>query len=263
MLSVYLKFLKKNVTWGIIPPLILSFFVPLLGSFWTAMLPEIENFSKLLENPIYDVFLGSTSSFNFTDWTGFYYIELFTFLELVIIFTVILVPTRLITSELDNNTFDLILSYPISRWRYIFEKFCVFLTYNLLYPVFILILTYQTIISLNVEMNLVLLLYSLFGVWMIMFSLGSLSLLCGVIFFESNRSLAASGIIVLSQYILVRIGSISNSLSYLKNYSIFNYLTAHTIVTSQKIPLYDLFIVSSIGISALIFSLILIEEKEF
>ena len=263
MLSVYLKFLKKNLAWGIIPPLLFSFFIPVISYGWSTIEPQIENFSELLESPLYEVVLGSYSSFTLTDWTGFYYMEIFTFLELVIIFTVILVPSRLITSELDNKTLDLILSYPISRWRYVLEKFFVFLTYNLLYPVFILILTYQSIISLNLEMNLVLLLYSLFGVWMMMFSLGSLSLLCGIIFFESNRSLAASSIIVLSQYFLIRVGAISHSLSYLKNYSIFNYLTAYTIVTSQKIPVYDFFIVSSIGIFALILSLILVEEKEF
>jgi len=181
---------------------------------------------------------------------------------MVVLFVTIFVPARLISGEVDKKTLDFILSYPIARWRYALEKFSVFITYNLLYPALILILTYQTVVSLNVEMDLVLLAYSLIGIWLLMFALGAISLLCGVIFFEPNRAIAASGLLILGQYILVRIGAITESLTFLKSFSLFNYLNAVTILRLQKLPIDELLIVFAVAILALIGALVIFQRRE-
>jgi ABC-2 type transport system permease protein len=262
LINIYLKFLKKNWFWGVIPPLLVAILVPAVGSIW----PELENqmaaFSELLNSPAFQFFVGLMEGVDITTWTGFYYIEIFTWLEMVILFVTIFVPARLVSAEVDKKTLDFILSYPIARWRYVLEKFSVFLTYNLLYPAFVLVLTYQSIVSLNVEMDLILLSYSLIGIWMLMFALGALSLLCGIIFFEPNRAIAAAGLLILGQYILVRIGAITESLNFLKSFSLFNYLNANTIVNLQKIPLDELLIVFVVAILALIGALAIFQKRE-
>ena len=262
MVHVYFTFLKKNWLWGIIPPSLVGIMVPFIGSIW----PEIENemaaFSELLNSPAYQAILGSLGALDITTFTGFYYTEIFTWLEMVILFVTILVPSKLISSEVDKKTLDFILSYPISRWRYTLEKFSVYLTYNLLYLPLILILSYQSVASLNVELNFVLLSYSLIGIWFLLFALGALSLLCGVIFFEPNRAIAASGLLILGQYILVRVAGLTESLSFLKHISLFNYLNANTILTMNRIPLDELLIVITFGILALISALVIFQKRE-
>jgi len=262
LINTYLKFLKKNWLWGVIPPLLVAIMIPTLGSIWLEIQNELAGLSELLNSPAYQAILGSMAGMDITTWTGFYYMEIFTWLEMVVLFVTILVPAKLISNEVDKKTLDFILSYPIVRWQYVLEKFSVFLTYNLLYPAFVLILTYQSVVSLNVEMNLVLLSYSLIGIWFLLFALGALSLLCGVIFFEPNRAIAASGLLILGQYILVRVGGITESLSFLKSFSLFNYLNANTILNVQKMPLDELLIVFTFGILALISALVIFQRRE-
>lgn len=262
LFSVYLKFLRKNWLWGILPPLLVALLVPLIGSVWLELEKELVMFADVLNSPVYKAILGSLSEFDLGTWTGFYYLEIFTWLDIVILFAAILVPSRLISTEVDKKTLDFILSYPIARWQYILEKFSVFLTYNFLYPIFIFVLTYQSVASLNVEMDLLLLFYSLIGVWMLLFALGSLSLLCGVIFFEPNRAIAAAGLLIFGQFILVRVSAITESLYPLKKYSLFNYLHASTIVNLQKIPMDEFLIVAAVGIIALISALIIFQKRE-
>jgi len=261
-MNIYFKFLKKNWLWGVIPPLLVALMVPAIGSIWPELEKQTAAFSELLNSPLYQIILGSMSGFDITTWTGFYYMEIFTWMEMVILFVTIFVPARLISAEVDKKTLDFILSYPIARWRYVLEKFSVFLTYNFLYPVFVLILTYQSIISLNVEMDLVLLTYSLIGIWLLMFALGALSLLCGTIFLEPNRATAAAGILILGQYILVRIGGLTESLNFLKSFSFFNYLNANTILNQQKMPLDELLIVFVVAILSLIGALVIFQKRE-
>lgn len=248
--------------WGIFPPSIVAILVPAIGSMWPSIENEIAGFSEILNSPAYQAILGANAGFDLTTFSGFYYIEIFIWLEMVILFVSILVPAKLISAEVDKKTLDFILSYPISRWKYALEKFSVFLSYNLLYPVFVLVLTYQSILSLDVEMNLVLLSYSLIGVWFLLFALGALSFLCGIIFFEPNRALAASGFLILGQYIIVRIGGLTESLTFLKSFSLFNYLNANTILNQGKIPLDELIIVLIVGIFALISALLIFQRKE-
>lgn len=262
MINVYLKLLKKNWMWGIIPPSIVAMLVPAIASMWPTIENEVSSFSEILNSPAFQAILGANAGFDMTTFTGFYYIEIFSNLELVVLFVTILVPAKLISAEVDKKTLDFILSYPIARWKYALEKFSVFLSYNLLYPVFVLILTYQSILSLNVEMDLVLLSYSLIGIWFLLFALGSLSLLCGIIFLEPNRALAASGFLIIGQYIIVRIGGMTESVSFLKSFSLFNYLNANTIFTQGKIPLDELLIVLIVGILFLVSALLIFQRRE-
>jgi len=50
-------------------------------------------------------------------------------MECAIVFLAILVPARIITSEVDKKTLDVTLSYTIPRWRYLLGKFMFYLAY--------------------------------------------------------------------------------------------------------------------------------------
>ena len=138
MFRVYLKNLKKNWKSGIIPPLIMGLIIPLIASIWPQLKSAAEVFKTILENPAYQAVLGSLGFVDISKWEGMFYMYIFIWLEMILLFIVIFFPSRMITTEVDKKTLDMSLSLPIPRWRYLLEKFLVYLTYNLLYPVIIL-----------------------------------------------------------------------------------------------------------------------------
>ena len=262
MVRVYLKNLRKNWLNGIAPPIIVTMFIPLITSIWPEFKEKASVFTELMKNPVYRAFLGKLGLADLGTWQGFFSIEIFVWLEMILVYITIFVPVRLISTEVDKRTLDVMLSYPIPRWRYLFEKFSVYLSFNFLYPIVILIITYLSTEAVNEIMDYTILTYALLGVWFWFFALGALSLLCGTIFLESSKSLSAAGVLIVGQFILVRIGDLVESLNILKKLSLFNYLNPGTIMELGMLPLDELFIVAGVGILALLGALYIFQNRE-
>lgn len=262
MVHVYLKELRKKWFSGIAGPFFVCIFVLMITYIWPEFRDQASNFMELLKNPFYKVFLGQLGLADISTWQGFFFMYLFLWLEWVLLYVTIFVPVRLISTEIDKKTLDVTLSYPIPRWRYILEKFSVYLSYNLLYPILMFVITYLSTTAINESMNYAILSYSLIGVWFMFFALGALSLLCGTIFLESNKALSAAGVLILGQYLLERIGGLVESLRILQNLSLFHYLNAGTIADLGKLPLNELFTVAGVGILALSSALYIFQKRE-
>ncbi|PWI46330.1 hypothetical protein CEE45_17375 [Candidatus Heimdallarchaeota archaeon B3_Heim] len=268
MLTVYRKNLRKYLLIGISFPIVIVLFIPLIGSLWPELRNQMEFFQEFLKNPIYQVMLGELV--DLSTWPGMYFMYIFMMLEWVMIFATIFIPARLISSEMDNNTLDVMLSYPIPRWRYGLEKYSVYLTYNLLYPILILSTTFLAnetmlnidFISAEETIDLVVVGYATIGSWLLFFALGALSFLCGMIFLESSKAMAFSGLVILGQYMMERFGGITESISFLQDYSLFHYLSASAINHSGKLLIGDLIIVASVGLAALAAALYIFQTRE-
>jgi ABC-type transport system involved in multi-copper enzyme maturation permease subunit len=268
MLTVYRKNLRKYWIIGISFPIVIIVFIPFIGSIWPELREQMVVFQELLESPIYRVMLGDLV--DLSTWQGMYFMYIFMLLEWVMIFATIFIPARLISSEMDNNTLDVMLSYPLPRWRYAIEKFSVYLTYNLLYPILILIVTFLTnelmvnydLIAAEEAVDLILVLYAGIGSWLLFFALGSLSFLCSMIFLESNKSMAFAGLVILGQYMMERFGGIVESINFLQEFSIFHYLTYQSINHSGKIIIGDIIIVLGVGLLATAGALYIFQRRE-
>ncbi|TFF84889.1 hypothetical protein EU523_01000, partial [Candidatus Heimdallarchaeota archaeon] len=247
---------------GIIPPLIIMLGIPLISGIWPEFQEQIGTFADLLDNPVYEGFMGQLSFLNIGVWSGFYFMYIFTWIEMILVFITITRPVRLITNEVDKKTLDFILSYPIPRWQYLLEKFSGYLFFNLLYPTLLLLVSYISTVSLGEEMPYDILAYALIGTWCLFFALGALSLLCEVIFLESRKSLAAAAGIIISQWLFVRIGGLVDSLEFLQTISLFNYMNANTIYNLGSFPVDEFFIVIGVGIVALVGALIIFEKRD-
>jgi len=91
--------------------------------------------------------------------------------------------------------------------------------------------------------------------------LGALSLLCGTLFLESNRALSASGALILAQYVMTRLGDLGN-LGFLKDLSLFNYLSTGAILHNGWMILNDLAVVVGVGVIALVAALYVFQKRE-
>lgn len=262
MVKVFLKGLQKKWLGGILAPLSVAIFVPIVAGIWPSFQEQIESFQEIFQNPVYKVFLGELGLGDLSTWFGFNSVYIFTWLEMLMVFLTIFIPARIITAEVEKRTFDIVLSYPIPRWRYLLEKFGVYLFYNLLYPIILLLFTYICTIALGETMNYAVFTYIMIGFWFQFFALGAITLLCSAIFLESKKTIAVAGVLNIGQWILVRIGGIMESLNFLKYFSIFNYMGGSSIIQSGAFPIGEFFVLLGIGIAALTASLIIFDKRE-
>ena len=260
-MRVYLKNLQKGWKGGVLTPFFVSLFTPLVASIWPSMKEQAATFAEILKNPIFQAIMGQMGLLDITTWQGFFYMEVGLTLEFAVVFLAILIPTRIIAGEVDKNTLDVTLSYPIPRWRYLLEKFMVYLTYSLLYPVFVYIMAVVSTNSLRETMDMTVLGHSMIGIWLWLFALGALSLLCGTLFLDSNRALSASGILIVTQYVVTRMGDLGD-LSFLKELTVFNYLSTGSILQNGGIPMNELAVVLGVGIAALVAALYVFQKRE-
>ena len=113
----------------------------------------------------------------------------------------------------------------------------------------------------EIDSNLVLN-YAL-GLFLLIFALGALSLLCASIFLESNKSLSAAGALIIGQYFLESLGGILATLGSIQFFSLFHYFKIGNILTEGMLPILDVVIVLTIGIVALVSALVIFDKREF
>jgi len=196
-----------------------------------------------------------------TTWQGIFYMYVGICMEWAIVFIAILIPARIVAGEVDKNTLDVTLSYPIPRWRYLLEKFMVYATYSLLYPTFVYVMGVVATNSLGETLDMTVLGHAMMGFWFWLFALGALSLLCGTLFLDSNRALSASGALIVTQYVMTRLGSLGD-LSYLRPFTLFNYLSTGSILQNGGMPMNELAVVLGVGIAALAAALYVFQTRE-
>ncbi|MHA2365554.1 MAG: ABC transporter permease subunit [Candidatus Hodarchaeales archaeon] len=262
MTQVYRNGLKKSWLFGIIPPIFVAFIIPMSAMIFPELKNQADALKDMMASDFYQGALGSLGLMDLGTWTGVFSMYVFMWLEFIILFVAIFIPARLISTEADKNTLDFILSFPVPRWRYLLDKFYVYLSFNLLYPIIILFVTFIVTEGIGEEIDYLAVAYSTIGIWFLLFTLGSLSLFCGVLFLDSTKGISASGVIILSMFILERMAGLVDSLKIYQNLSLFHYLNAGRIMSSGNFPLDELIIVLSVGIIALLGALYTFQKKE-
>lgn len=283
MVHVYLKNLRKSWLTGIVPPLFVIGFVATIAIGFPSLRDTILDRLAEMSNPIYQAFLGDLGLEGLgLTWQGALFMYAGGTMNIILLFVALFIPARLLSTEIDKNTLDVMLSYPIPRWRYLLEKFGVYLTYGLLFPISLIgILLGSTafmdmmygegyvyknnLYFYTIDTNLVIN-YAL-GIFLLLFALGAISLLCASIFLESNKSLSAAGALIIGQYFLESMGGLfaglSEGLIEIQAFSLFHYFKINTILETGMIPLLDVVIVAGVGIVALVGALAIFHKREF
>jgi len=127
--------------------------------------------------------------------------------------------------------------------------------------VFVYVLVGVVTQSIGETLDLTVLGHAMAGFWLWLFALGALSLLCETLFLESNRALSASGTLILTQYVMTRLWDLVN-LGFLKDLSLFNYLSTGTILQQGGMIMNELFLVVGVGLIALLCALYTFQKRE-
>ena len=181
----------------------------------------------------------------------------------ILLLFISLLPIRTLYSEIDKKGLDVILSYPIPRWKYLLEKYAGFLTYALLYPISIITVVITSSVFLNEDINVTLVINYSIGIYLIIFALGSISLLVLTIFLDSNKSMAVAGVVVVGMYLLESLGGMIQVLDNIQFLSIFHYFKINTLLETNSLPILDVVVVALTGLIALACSLLIFDRREF
>ncbi len=266
MVYIYLKNLRKTWLVNLIGPITIASFVGSIASGWTSLKQLMLDRVAAMDNPIYMAIfgdLGITADLATNPWQASILMYGAGTAELVLLFVAIFIPARLLTQEIDKRNLDVMLSYPVPRWRYLLEKYSVYLTYNFLYPILLIVLMLGSTAFLGEEINVGLVVSYALGTWFTLFALGAISLLCATIFLDSSKSLGVAAMVILGQYLMVSLGGIIDFIADFQFLSIFNYLKINAIREAGTLPLNEVFIVSAVGVMALATALYIFNKREF
>ena len=264
MVNVYLKNLRKSWLTGVMPSVIVVGFVGTIAAGWPSMKELIIERLETMNNPIMQAILGDLGLEGLgLSWQAALFMYAGGTMNILLLFIAIFVPARLLSAEVDRNTFDVMLSFPIKRWRYLLEKFFVYLTYNFLLPISMILVMIGSTFVMSEEIDVSLVFNYAISYWILLFALGGLSLLCASIFLDSTRSLAAAGLIIGGQYFLESLGGILEALGNFQGLSLFHYFKLGAIQKAGMLPLGEVIVVITIGILALGGALIIFHKREF
>ncbi|MHA1168947.1 MAG: ABC transporter permease subunit [Candidatus Hodarchaeales archaeon] len=261
---VYSKNMRKNWLINIVGPLTVAGFVLMIAAGWTSMQDMILERLEQMSNPIYQAILGDLGieglGFN---WQGAIFMYAGGVMNILLLFVAMLIPSRMLAAEIDKRTLDVVLGFPIPRWRYLLEKFGVYLSYNLLFPITLAPIMIGSTLALGEEIDPVLVINFVISDYILLFSLGSISLLCVTVFLDSNKALAAAGLLIVFQYFLESMGGLIAFVKDFQFLSLFHYFKLDHIASAGMLPLGDVLIVIAVGVIALSSALYIFHNREF
>lgn len=261
MLEIYFKSFKKTYYLGLIIAIVVAALVSIVISIWPEFKAQSEAFRELLNSPLYGAILGSTVNLDIGTFQGFYGMYLFIYLEMILLFLGIFYGASLISREIDKNTLDMMLSLPISRSRFLSEKFLVYLSNTIMIPISAVAITYILHFTVNEEFDTTAFFYASMVYWLLFVALGTISLLMGTIFLDSTKSYAVSGIVILGMWILERIGGLVSSLKDIQSISIFHYLNGANVL-KNGLDYYEIAIVLMFSIVCFILALVVFNKRD-
>lgn len=271
--AIYKKQLQKTWFFWFLPIIFivaLAFYMVLI---WPEFEPLVEEIQELLENPLYETIIGKASvELGITSFEGLISMEMFIVSDIIFIALILLFGTMIVVREVDSGTLDIMLSYPVPRWKFLLEKLLTFITVTLSFPILTWIVTALGAAAYNIEFNNEAFFWSLLGRWILYMTLTCIVILCSIIFMDTMKTLGSAGLILGGSFILERLGGLVRPASeetadILQDMSLFHYLDGAAIMNAlmenKGFPLEELAIILIIGFITLLVSLVLFQTREF
>ncbi|MGC1119596.1 MAG: ABC transporter permease subunit [Candidatus Methanofastidiosia archaeon] len=212
-----------------------------------------------MNNPLYAGFTGGRHV-NLLEAKGFIVVEFFSFWWILAGLFIAYVSVSAITGDFEGKRMDLIFSTPISRERYILEKFTAMSMMSL---VIILVavtglISSITAMGLSNELDSKAVVSALIGCLPFFMVFAAFGMLTAVIFQRTRVGIGVAFAFVIGGFFLYTFGGYSESLRWMKSLSIMNYWDYYSVVFDGVFKMGDfvgLFIAAFvlIGLAILIF----------
>jgi ABC-2 type transport system permease protein len=220
-------------------------------------------FQDLLDNPAYSGFTGGRS-ISMIEPKGFLTLEFFSWWWMLAGLFVAYQSVSVIANDFENKRMDVMLSTPISRRRYMLEKFFAMSAIAL----FIILVAIgglaggiANINALN-EFSAESVFLSLIGCLPFLMVIAAVGMLAAVIFQKTRVGMGVTFAFVFAEFFLYTFGNFSASLEWMKAVSIFNYWDYSSVIFDSLFKSGDFAILTAVAIVIIIIGIRVFEKKD-
>lgn len=268
MFDIYRNQLRKKGLGWIAVSFVTAGFSLLMVALWPSFEPYLPMFEEMLQMPFYQAFLGE--SLGFTSVEGLLTMELYILSDIFYMGLILLFGIQCITREVDSGSLDFVLSFPVSRKRFLLEKLFAFITVTASFP----ILTaggavLGSLIIPGIEFHprgLPAFFLGLLSRWVLYMTLTCLVILISVIVMDTGKTLGFGGLLIGGSFVLDILAGLvkvadKNIGDILQYSSLYYYLDGLGITNGiinegySAFPVGELIFIIAIGVLAVLLTL--------
>jgi ABC-2 type transport system permease protein len=220
-------------------------------------------FDELLKNPAYAAFTGGRT-INMLEAKGFISLEFFSWWWMIAGLYIAYLSSSIIASDFENKRMDIMFSTPISRRRYLLEKFIAISVMALLILLAAMAGLYiglRSIEALN-EFPATMVFLSLISCLPFLLVISASGTLSAVLFQKARTSMGTTFAVVFAEFFLYAFGGYSKSLEWMKASSIFNYWDYGSVIFDDLFKTGDFMLLTAAAMVLLVISIWIFERKD-
>ena len=220
-------------------------------------------FQELMKNPAYAGFTGGRN-ISMLEVKGFITLEFFSWWWMLAGLFIAYLSVSVIASDFENKRMDVMLSTPISRRRYLLEKFSamsVIALFTILAAIAGLAGGLANINALD-EFSAEAVFLSLIGCLPFLMVIAAVGMLTAVFFQKVRVGMGITFAFVFAEFFLYTFGSFSKSLEWMKTISIFNYWDYSSVIIDDLFKAGDFILLTILAIVLLIIGIWVFEKKD-
>jgi len=220
-------------------------------------------FQELLKNPAYAGFTGGRN-ISMIEVKGFVAFEYYSWSWMLTGLFIAYLAVSVIASDFENKRMDVMLSTPISRRRYLLEKFTTMSVIALLMVLIEITGLTWGLASINAlddfSTNAVFL--SLIGSLPFLMVIAAVGVLTAVFFQKVRTGMGVTFAFVFAQFFLYTFGGFSKSLEWMKTIAVFKYWDYFSVIIDDVFKVGDFTLLAVLSIVLVIISIKVFEKKD-
>ena len=220
-------------------------------------------FQDLINNPAYAGLTGGRN-ISILEPKGFIALEFFSWWWMLAGLFIAYQSVSVIAGDFENKRMDVMLSTPISRRRYLLEKFGAMSIIALLIILVAtggLIAGIANIDALN-EFGAETVFLSLVGCLPFLMAVSAVGIFTAVFFQKTRVGMGVSFAFVIGEFFIYTFGNFSKSLEWMKSVSIFNYWDYSSVIFDNMFEVGDFVLLAAVAIAIVIISIWVFEKKD-
>jgi ABC-2 type transport system permease protein len=220
-------------------------------------------FKELLENPVYKSFAGGRS-ISMLEVKGFITLEFFILWTMLAGMFIAYLSVSIVAGDFENRQMDIWLSKPITRRRYLAEKFATMIIISLIMSLAAalgLIAGLSSINSLN-ELSAYATLISVMSGLPVLMVIAAVGTLSAVSFQKVRAGMGFSFAFVFAQLFLRTFGSFSKDLELMKAVSVFTYWDYSAAIFDTTFKVGDFALISVVSLSIVAAAIWVFKKKD-
>lgn len=220
-------------------------------------------FQELMDNPAYQGF-SQGRDINPLQVDGFIILEFFSWWWMLAGLFVAYLSVSVVAGDFENRRMDIYLSTPISRHRYLLEKFlslAVIALYIILVATGGLVAGIASIGALN-KVPAQAAFMSLFGCFPFLLGIAALGMLTAVLFQKVKVGMGVTFAAVFAQFFLYTFGNYTSALAWMKTISIFNYWDYAAPILDGVFKIGDFAVLSAVAAALVVMTLWAFSSKD-